>query len=153
MSATSTTSSSTRTSTTTIPLTTVFTPPTQCATDWQYEPSAYNDEFNGLLLQNVVSVVSSCFPTGFAMSGRAQVPQVYSPGWCPVGYTSADVHIDGKTTSAVCCYSYVTSLSVILYPNDANSASQRLFVLYLDNVIFQLTLSHLCRMSQHTPIV
>lgn len=152
MSATSTTSSSTRTSTTTIPLTTVFTPPTQCATDWQYEPSAYNDEFNGLLLQNVVSVVSSCFPTGFAMSGRAQVPQVYSPGWCPVGYTSADVHIDGKTTSAVCCYSCVTSLSGIR-SNDANSASQRLFVLYLDNVIFQLTLSHLCRMSQHTPIV
>ena len=150
MSATSTTSSST--STTTIPLTTVFTPPTQCATDWQYEPSAYNDKLNGLLLQNVVSVVSSCYPTGFAMSGRAEVPQVYSPGWCPVGYTSADVHIDGKTTSAVCCYSYVTFLSVI-HPNDANRASQGLFVLYLNDVIFQPALGHLRRMSQHAPIV
>lgn len=152
MSATSTTSSSTRTSTTTIPLTTVFTPPTQCATDWQYEPSAYNDKRDGLLLQNVVSVVSSCFPTGFAMSGRAQVPQVYSPGWCPVGYASADVHINGKTTSAVCCYSYVTYLSVI-HPNDANSASQELFVLYLNEAIFRPAPGHLCRMSQHAPIV
>ncbi|ODM24288.1 hypothetical protein SI65_02004 [Aspergillus cristatus] len=118
MSASSTTSTSTRTSTTTIPLTTVFTQPTRCTTDWQYEPSAYNNVPNGLLMQNVVSVVSSCFPTGFAMVGRAEVPQVYSPGWCPVGYTSADVHIDGKTTSAVCCYSnYSYYTSTMFYSN------------------------------------
>lgn len=151
MSASSTTSTSTRTSTTTIPLTTVFTQPTQCTTDWQYEPSAYNDVPNGLLMQNVASVVSSCFPTGFAMSGRAEAPQVYSPGWCPVGYTSADVHIDGKTTSAVCCYSYVTRSSAILRPNEANGDSQKLFVLHLDDVLFQSTVGYLRRMSQLVP--
>lgn len=87
----------------------MFTPPPGCANSWTWEPQSYNYVApSGLLMQNCETVVSSCFPSGFANSGRLAATQVYNPGACPVGYTSAFVAVgDLQITTAVCCYSCV----------------------------------------------
>ncbi|GIC93190.1 uncharacterized protein Aud_009672 [Aspergillus udagawae] len=83
-----------------------FTPPTGCANSWTWEPYSYNwVKPSGLLIQNCETVVSSCFPSGFANVGRTAATQVYNPGACPVGYTSAFVAVGDQVTTAVCCYS------------------------------------------------
>lgn len=85
----------------------IFTPPSLCSTSWTYEPEGANNVESGLIIQNAVTFASSCFPSGFDHVGRMQGSLIYSPSWCPIGYTSADVAIDGPVTTAICCPSYV----------------------------------------------
>ncbi|OGM47727.1 hypothetical protein ABOM_004348 [Aspergillus bombycis] len=98
-----------------VPLTTIFTPPPDCPTSWTFAPTTSDSVMNGILLQNALSVVSSCYPSGFSNTGRAMATHVFSPGYCPIGYTSADVTINGPTTTAICCPSnhnyYRTSIT------------------------------------------
>ncbi|KAI9930019.1 hypothetical protein MW887_011829 [Aspergillus wentii] len=100
------------TDSTVIPLTTIFTPPASCSTRFTYEPPAYNTFQNGVLLQNAVAVDSACFLPGFTNLGRFQGSQTFSPGYCPMGYTSANININGPQTTAICClpnFSYSSS--------------------------------------------
>ena len=94
----------------TLSMLTVFTPPTSCSSSWTYEPSQANQVSGGLLVQNAASsdgADPSCFPPGWNHFGRKTVNQVYSPGYCPVGYTSASVGVVEPITTAICCLSYV----------------------------------------------
>ncbi|KAJ5672992.1 hypothetical protein N7507_002119 [Penicillium longicatenatum] len=109
---TSTTSTTTTTSTastdtiTTIAMTGIFTPPISCSSSWTYEPQAANDVEGGLLMQNCVEVDgdnTACWPSGFNNWGRTSASQVFSPGYCPDGYTSAGLSIAQSVTGAVCC--------------------------------------------------
>src|SRR5436190_15087334 len=97
------------TSAVTLPLTTVFTPPPQCSSSWTYEGEFYNSVSGGLLLQNALSVSldTPCFPSGFRNNGRTSLLQVYSPGFCPQGYTSPVIIQGGEVTTAICCLTYV----------------------------------------------
>ncbi|KAJ5167993.1 uncharacterized protein N7482_003587 [Penicillium canariense] len=100
----------------TIPLTTIFTPPSDCLSSWTYEPSTYNEVTSGLLLQNAFqsSLDSSCFPSGFSQAGRGAQNVVFSPGACPHGYTTnSPATTVALTTTASCCLSgyYYTSTS------------------------------------------
>ncbi|KAL2866097.1 uncharacterized protein BJX67DRAFT_356568 [Aspergillus lucknowensis] len=90
---------------TTITMSAVFTPPAACSSSWTYEPQAANDVPDGLIIQNAVSFVPSCYPSGFNNVGRVAGTRIFSPGYCPMGYTSADVGIEGSTTTAICCLS------------------------------------------------
>lgn len=90
-----------------VPLTTIFTPPPDCSTSWTFAPTGPDSLVNGILLQNAISHVTSCYPPGFSNTGRAMATHVFSPGYCPIGYTSADITINGPTTTATCCPSYV----------------------------------------------
>jgi hypothetical protein len=72
----------------------------------------YNSIPGGLLIQNAlpVNVDRNCFPSSFAYAGRVADPiEVYSPGACPAGYTTATASFNGDTTLAVCCQRYVRS--------------------------------------------
>src|SRR4051794_33900106 len=94
--------------TTTLPLTTKFTPPASCTSRWTYEASYYNSVPGGLLMQNVLAqdLDTDCFPSGFAGYGRVPpVTQIFSPGACPSGYTTPAVFFDGGTTTEICCQS------------------------------------------------
>ncbi|KAI3009023.1 hypothetical protein CBS147346_2458 [Aspergillus niger] len=110
----STTSSVDTATITTLAMSTVYTPPASCSSSWTYEAEAANDVPNGLLMQNCVSADTGCFPSGFSHNGRViGTDMVYSPGWCPMGYTSADMVISQAVTTAVCCisgFSYFTEL-------------------------------------------
>ncbi|OOO11097.1 hypothetical protein OAory_01075670 [Aspergillus oryzae] len=86
-----------------VPLTTIFTPPPDCSTSWTFAPTGPDSLVNGILLQNAISHVTSCYPPGFSNTGRAMATHVFSPGYCPIGYTSADITINGPTTTATCC--------------------------------------------------
>jgi hypothetical protein len=92
-------------STPTYPLTTIFTPPVSCSSSWTYEAQNYNSVSGGLLLQNAlgVEIDSDCWPPDFEDSGRGQASEVYSPGYCPSGYTSPAVFDGGVATTAICC--------------------------------------------------
>jgi hypothetical protein len=92
-------------STPTYALTTVFTPPPSCSSSWTYEAQVYNSVSGGLLLQNALSddFDSDCFPPNFEDNGRGQASEVYSPGYCPSGYTSPAVFQGGGTTTGLCC--------------------------------------------------
>ncbi|PIG90075.1 hypothetical protein AARAC_001932 [Aspergillus arachidicola] len=90
-----------------VPLTTVFTPP-DCSTSWTLASTGPDSLVNSILLQNAISHVTSCYPPGFSNTGRAMATHVFSPRYCPMGYTSAELTIDGPTTAATCCPSYVT---------------------------------------------
>lgn len=94
---------------TTFAMTTAFTPPASCSNSWTYEPSAANGIDGGLLLQNAVATETdpACFPSGWDHYGRETADLVFSPGYCPVGYTSAYVGVQAPVTTAVCCLSYV----------------------------------------------
>ncbi|KNG82966.1 hypothetical protein ANOM_008958 [Aspergillus nomiae NRRL 13137] len=86
-----------------VPLTTIFTPPPDCSTSWTFAPTSSDSVVNGILLQNALSVVNSCYPPGFSNTGRAMATHVFSPGYCPMGYTSAEITVNGPTTTAICC--------------------------------------------------
>jgi hypothetical protein len=105
---TASTTVSTPTPTSFIALTTIFSAPERCGSSWTYEPSSYNANPSGLFIQNAVaSFDSDCWPPSFAHNDRAEVlgtVQVYSPGYCPIGYTTALV-APGDTTTATCCLS------------------------------------------------
>ncbi|KAL4946092.1 hypothetical protein BDV06DRAFT_159755 [Aspergillus oleicola] len=97
---------------TTFSMTKIFTPPEACATSWTYEPEQANEVSGGLIIQNALTFEPTCFPSSFSQVGRMEASRIYSPGWCPVGYTSADVAVDGDITTAICCLSdfdYYTS--------------------------------------------
>lgn len=66
-------------------MTTLFTPPADCARSWTFEDEFYNSVPGGLLLQNQDSLTldETCFPPSFSGNGRAPSSiQVYSPGAC-----------------------------------------------------------------------
>ncbi|PGH13258.1 hypothetical protein AJ80_06367 [Polytolypa hystricis UAMH7299] len=95
-------------------MTEVYKPPTSCSSSWTYEPSGANDVRGGLLIQNAATSDNadpSCFPSKFNNYGRKAATEAFSPGYCPIGYTSANVAVQEPVTTAVCClskYSYVT---------------------------------------------
>ncbi|KAJ5921325.1 hypothetical protein N7466_009651 [Penicillium verhagenii] len=95
--------------TSTIPLTTIFTPPADCSSSWTFEGYRYNGETSGLLLQNAfsASMDASCFPPDFNHAGRNTAGDpVFSPGMCPHGYTTnPSPTIVGPNTKATCCLS------------------------------------------------
>ncbi|KAJ5525228.1 hypothetical protein N7494_011878 [Penicillium frequentans] len=121
-STTSTASATTTASTdtiTTVPMTGIFTPPASCSSSWTYEPEGANDVVGGLLMQNCASADgddASCWPSGFDNWGRVSASQVFSPGHCPVGYTSAGLSIAQSVTGAVCCLSDFDYTVVGSYP-------------------------------------
>lgn len=90
-------------------LTTIFTPPSSCRTHWTYEASFYNSVSGGLLLQNALSssLDTACFPPSFSNAGRASVSQIYSPGQCPIGYSTPAQYVNGAITTLVCCQTLV----------------------------------------------
>jgi hypothetical protein len=48
-----------------------------------------------------------CYPPGFGGWGRApSFIQVFSPGACPYGYSTANNNYGGQMTTAVCCLRY-----------------------------------------------
>ena len=103
-------SSSVVISTITSPMTALFTPPPSCASHWTYERELFNSVPGGLLLQDAIvsKTDKNCFPTGFDGWGRApSFIQVFSPGACPIGYTTANNLYALGTTTAVCCPKYV----------------------------------------------
>lgn len=94
--------------TTTLAMSSIFTPPASCSSSWTYEPQGANDVPNGLLMQNVVAndnADPACFPSGYSQYGRVRPTIAYSPGYCPGGYTSADLVIHSSATTAMCCLS------------------------------------------------
>ncbi|KKZ67812.1 hypothetical protein EMCG_06522 [[Emmonsia] crescens] len=102
---------------TVIPLTSVFTPPASCSSSWTYEGEYYNSVTGGLLIQNAFNKRdTNCFPPLFEGTGRGQIQQVFSPGYCPDGYTSPAATTNNGVTTAVCCpsdYSYFSTLTTV----------------------------------------
>lgn len=101
-------------STRTTPMSGVFTPPSSCSSHWTYEAQAANSVTGGLLLQNAWAGQDDtpCHPPGFCGWGRApSYIQIFSPGVCPSGYTTANNNYNGPTTTAVCCLRHA-----ILFP-------------------------------------
>jgi hypothetical protein len=97
-------------------LTTIFTPPSTCSSSWTYEAEVFNSVPGGLLLQNALSnyLDTECFPSGFGYAGRApDTIEVFSPGACPMGYTTAIESFNSGTTLVVCCQKYVYTSSKI----------------------------------------
>jgi LPXTG-motif cell wall-anchored protein len=96
-------------STPTYPLTTIFTPPASCSSSWTYEAQLYNSVTGGLLIQNAVEngIDRSCFPPNFADNARGQASEIYSPGYCPSGYTSPAVFSGNGVTTGICCQRYL----------------------------------------------
>ncbi|MCJ1295142.1 hypothetical protein MMC34_006703 [Xylographa carneopallida] len=98
----------------TLPLTSIFTPPSSCSSQWTYEAEYYNGVSGGLLLQNALQsdgLATACFPSGFADSGRIPSPQVFSPGACPNGYTTPVISVGGEITTGICCQTTIEYFS------------------------------------------
>lgn len=96
-----------------IPMITVFNPPASCSSAWTYEAEIYNQVPSGLLIQNALPNFPdvNCFPAGFTQNGRVpgNINQVFSPGACPSGYTTAAINVvNNGVTTATCCHSYVS---------------------------------------------
>lgn len=92
--------------TTTLAMSSIFTAPASCSSSWTYEPQGANDVPNGLLMQNAATKDNAdpaCFPSGYSQYGRIRPTIAYSPGYCPGGYTSADLVIHSPATTAMCC--------------------------------------------------
>ncbi|KAJ5687102.1 hypothetical protein N7536_009721 [Penicillium majusculum] len=95
--------------TTTLAMSSIFTAPASCSSSWTYEPQGANDVPNGLLMQNAATKDNAdpaCFPSGYSQYGRIRPTIAYSPGYCPGGYTSADLVIHSPATTAMCCPSH-----------------------------------------------
>ncbi|RAK97948.1 uncharacterized protein BO80DRAFT_413601 [Aspergillus ibericus CBS 121593] len=106
---------------TTLAMSTVYTPPAGCSNSFTYEDQLANNVKNGLLIQNDAAPMASCFPSGFTHTGRIiETDLVYSPGWCPVGYTSANMIISQAITTAICCYSSFTYYTELVYQADGS---------------------------------
>jgi hypothetical protein len=92
--------------TTVTPMFSVFTPPAYCSTHWTYEVASRAVVSGGILLQNGLPDQNDeqCLPKNFVNWGRvAPTPQIFSPGACPYGYTTAINQYNGPTSTAVCC--------------------------------------------------
>ncbi|KAK5999738.1 hypothetical protein QM012_005144 [Aureobasidium pullulans] len=114
-------------STQTKPMSGVFTPPPSCSTHWTYEDQSANSVTGGLLLQNAWAGQGfiSCYPAGFDGWGRApSFIEVFSPGACPTGYTTANNYYDGATTTAVCCLSKFGYTNFISSVNAGDKTAQ-----------------------------
>nr|POE74713.1 hypothetical protein CFP56_37244 [Quercus suber] len=95
-------------------MTAIFTPPASCSSHWTYEPQTANSVAGGLLIQDAQYQLNDfdCQPPGFKGWGRApDFIQVFSPGVCPDGYTTANEGFSDSTTTAVCCPSSDTNPS------------------------------------------
>ncbi|KAL4787120.1 hypothetical protein BJX76DRAFT_354529 [Aspergillus varians] len=92
-------------------MTAIFAPPSPCSTSWTYEPKDANDVDGGSVIQNAVTFAHLCFLSNFSQVGRRQASLIYSPGWCPMGYSSADVAIDGEVTTPICYFGYHTNVT------------------------------------------
>ncbi|KAJ9650323.1 hypothetical protein H2198_010368, partial [Neophaeococcomyces mojaviensis] len=92
------------TSTATVALTSVFTPPSGCQNSWTYEGQYYNSISGGLLMQNMwlTNAPLTCFPPYWNSEGRVPkgISYIYSPAACPAGYTSAQQVITGSGSGA-----------------------------------------------------
>ncbi|KAJ5422671.1 hypothetical protein N7491_011116 [Penicillium cf. griseofulvum] len=111
---------------TTMPMSSIFTAPASCSNSWTYEPEAANLVPNGLLIQNAVdkdNADPACFPSGYSQYGRVRPSIAYSPGYCPHGYTSADLVIHSPATTAICCPS---SSSTIVTVRQADEESTQI---------------------------
>ncbi|CAI7629885.1 unnamed protein product [Penicillium bialowiezense] len=100
---------------TTLAMSSQFTPPASCSSSWTFEPSGANGIANGLLLQNAHASDNAdpnCFPSGYSQYERNEPTIVYSPGFCPSGYSSADLVIHGPVTTAICCLSDFKYLTI-----------------------------------------
>ncbi|KAJ5293682.1 hypothetical protein N7508_008503, partial [Penicillium antarcticum] len=99
---------------TTLAMTTIFTPPASCSSSWTFEPSGANNIASGLLLQNAAASDNAdpnCFPSGYTHFGRQMASIAFSPGYCPEGYTTANMVIHNPVTTAQCCpsnFEYLT---------------------------------------------
>lgn len=75
------------------PLTTTFTPPARCFTD-------FNVESGSLFLGNPAQ--SDCYPSGF--SAALSASGYYAPAVCPSGYYTACAAINSQSLfEGVCC--------------------------------------------------
>ncbi|KAJ5284557.1 hypothetical protein N7505_002537 [Penicillium chrysogenum] len=91
---------------TTMPMSSIFTAPASCSNSWTYEPEGANNIPNGILIQNAHASDNAdpaCFPSGYSQYERVRPTIAYSPGYCPGGYTSADLVIHNPVTTAMCC--------------------------------------------------
>ncbi|KAL4811737.1 hypothetical protein BDW67DRAFT_171374 [Aspergillus spinulosporus] len=107
---------------TTLSMTAIFTPPASCSSSWTYEPEAANEVVGGLLIQNAApndNADPACFPPKFDKYGRKTADIIFSPGYCPDGYTSADLAVAQPTTTAVCCLSHFTYTTEIMENGNA----------------------------------
>ncbi|KAE8155006.1 hypothetical protein BDV25DRAFT_135343 [Aspergillus avenaceus] len=91
-----------------VPLTSIFTPAPDCASRWTYIPQDVVSISRGLLLQNAVPSDTPCYPWGYHNTGRAEASMVLSPGYCPMGYTTAKMEAEAQKTTAICCRSNFT---------------------------------------------
>jgi hypothetical protein len=89
-------------------LTTTFTPPASCASEWTQQPGSGPVTLVNYISDPDYSLVSTCYPPGL----KDQSGPTYSPGLiCPVGYTTAYSGIVEPATVAYCCPRYMTPLS------------------------------------------
>jgi len=91
------------------PLTTIFTPPPDCATRFSYihGMSVLYKDYE-LFWETSLSASTgylSCYPPGL-VNPRAW--GVYSPGICPDGYSTASLNPFGPTATAICCQNAYT---------------------------------------------
>lgn len=96
-------------STITSPMSAIFTPPPSCSSHWTYEDASANSLVGGIMMQEAQwdRPDTPCFPSGFEGWGRApSFIQVFSPGACPAGYTTANNNFNGEVTTGVCCPRY-----------------------------------------------
>lgn len=99
--------SSASSTTTQMPLTTVFTPAASCAE----KPYTFFSEVDGLSTfwhgadGNFSGTQEACFPSGYAYQHQPGVSAEYSPGVCPQGYAGAQVVQNGAVgaISSWCC--------------------------------------------------
>ena len=97
--------------TTTVPasvaISSIFTPPPECSNSWTFEGSIYNGFSSGVLLQNAIDSDRNveCYPDNLKGVGRGGSQQIFSPGYCPDGYTAiSPTTVIGSVTTATCCY-------------------------------------------------
>lgn len=100
----------------TIPMTARFSPAADCIRHWTYEGSDYNQITGGLLIQRAGTSVQdqSCYPGGLGTGRAPDTFELFSPGACPVSYTTAKSGIRADVTTAVCCPRYLLKTSCVL---------------------------------------
>lgn len=121
------------TTTITLPLTTTFTPAPGCSSSWTYvqlTSTLTSFSIDGGLVQEFKDSLPDrdCFPSGHLIHWDIGTAQVYSPGFCPVGYTVDAASVEGTTTTEICCLEYVTQqvfltrrLQFTIANNEANT--------------------------------
>lgn len=97
-------------------LTTLFTPPPECATQWiafsRGDIYAPKETYIQRIVEETYIDVSSCYPTSTISRDelyRSYRSLIYSPGICPSGFTTAHsiYSSDNGSMRATCCAEYV----------------------------------------------